>query len=95
MNLGKVVATRGVVDSAAENPEFATFVVNSLSRYIRGDWGDLDKEDKEANEAAMNGAMRESWQLITAHLIQTTRSGLSRNGIEAALQFFSRRNIDT
>lgn len=55
MNLGKVVATRGVVDSAAGNPEFATFVVNSLSRYIRGDWGDLDKEDKKANEAAMNG----------------------------------------
>lgn len=55
MNLGKVVATRGVADSAAENPEFAAFVVNSLSRYIRGDWGDLDKEDKEANEAAMNG----------------------------------------
>ena len=27
MNLGKVVATRGVADSAAENPEFAAFVV--------------------------------------------------------------------
>ena len=52
MNLGKVVATRGVADSAVKNPEFAAFVVNSLSRYIRGDWGDLDKED---NEAAMNG----------------------------------------
>lgn len=39
MNLGKVVATRGVADFAAENSEFATFVVNSLSRYIRGDWG--------------------------------------------------------
>lgn len=94
MNLGKVVVTRGVADSAAENPEFATFVVNSLSRYIRGDWGDLDKEDKEANEAAMNGGDARILAAYNCPFDQTTRSGSSRNGIEAALTFFSRMSID-
>ena len=51
--LGRLVATRGVVNLMATNAEFANFVSDSLKRYVACDWGDLDESDLTQNEAAL------------------------------------------
>lgn len=50
---GKVVVTRGVNDFMADDEKFAALVFESLRRHLTGDWGELDDEDKEANERAL------------------------------------------
>jgi hypothetical protein len=52
-NTGQIVATRGVYDLACQNPDFAKFVQKSLNRHVKGDWGDVDEEDKQANDQAL------------------------------------------
>ncbi|MBM3157746.1 MAG: hypothetical protein FJ004_10770 [Chloroflexi bacterium] len=52
-NTGQIVATRGVYDLACENPDFAQFIQKSLNRHVKGDWGDVDEEDKKSNDQAM------------------------------------------
>lgn len=52
-NLGQVVATRGVAYQMQEDKDFYEFVQKSFTRHATGDWGDLDEEDKEANEYAL------------------------------------------
>ena len=56
--LGKVVFTRGVNDLIADNEQFAKFVMESLGRHSRGDWGELSQEDKQANEYSLNKYLR-------------------------------------
>jgi len=56
--LGKLMMTRGVADLIAENKEFALLVFTSLRRHARGDWGDLDEEDKTENEYSLDRHLR-------------------------------------
>ena len=56
--LGRLVMTRGVNDLVAENEVFARFVTESLSRHVKGDWGDVDDEDKQTNDASLKQGMR-------------------------------------
>lgn len=51
--LGKEFMTRGVSDQVAQNAYFARFVLESLRRHARGDWGDLCLEDKKNNDLAL------------------------------------------
>jgi len=51
--LGTILMTRGVNDAIAEDIEFAKFAFDSLKRHASGDWGDMCKEDKIANEMAV------------------------------------------
>lgn len=37
--LGKLLMTRGVNDRVADDTQFAKFVIESLRRHARGDWG--------------------------------------------------------
>jgi hypothetical protein len=62
-NTGQIVATRGVYDLACENPDFAQFIQKSLNRHVRGDWGDVDEEDKQAN----NQALKQGSRLLSAY----------------------------
>ena len=55
---GQMVFTRGVADLMAENEEFAKFVTVSLVRHLKGDWGDVDGEDKLANDEAVKAGDR-------------------------------------
>jgi hypothetical protein len=53
-SLGRIVATPGALhalqDDGQEAGEF-------LARHVTGDWGDLDDEDRQANDAALiNGS---------------------------------------
>ena len=57
-NTGQIVATRRVYDLAYENPKFAKFVQESLNRHVKGDWGDVDDEDKQTNDQALKQGTR-------------------------------------
>jgi hypothetical protein len=57
-NTGQIVATRGVYDLACQNPDFAQFIQKSLNRHVKGDWGDVDEEDKQTNDHALKHGMR-------------------------------------
>lgn len=52
-NLGKLLFTRGVNDRVAEDTQFTKFVLDSLRRHARGDWGDMCQEDKAENGLAL------------------------------------------
>ena len=47
-NLGRTVATQSVVNSIPSNE-----VRIALGRHLSGDWGDLEEEDRKANEQAL------------------------------------------
>ena len=61
--LGQLVMTRGVNDRVAEDSGFAGFVLASLKRHARCDWGDLCQEDKKENELSL----REGFRLLSAY----------------------------
>ena len=51
MELGQVVITKAVGNTAVENHLFYQFVFDSLERYKNRDWGDLPNEDKRMNDS--------------------------------------------
>jgi len=57
-NTGHIVATRGVYELASDNADFARFIQDSLNRHVKGDWGDVNDEDKEANDQALKQETR-------------------------------------
>jgi len=57
-NLGRLLMTRGVNDQVAENTDFAKFVMSSLARHRKGDWGVLSEEDKQENELSLKAGFR-------------------------------------
>ena len=46
--LGRIVATPNAVNHIPSDE-----ILNALSRHVRGDWGTLDREDRDANERAL------------------------------------------
>jgi hypothetical protein len=63
-NLGQVVATPGALEAlekAGQQPW------ELLARHVRGDWGDLDGEDAEAN----NQAIKDGSRLLSAYVLKT------------------------
>jgi hypothetical protein len=55
---GKLYFTRGVNDRVADDEAFAKFVLESLRRHARGDWGDLCQQDKEENNFSLDKNLR-------------------------------------
>lgn len=53
MELGQVVMTKGIADAINKSDEFAVFIMGSVKRYARKDWGDLCAEDKQMNNLAV------------------------------------------
>ncbi|MFC2047930.1 hypothetical protein ACFLSK_00665 [Chloroflexota bacterium] len=58
INMGRLLMTRGVNDLVAEDEAFAKFVMSSLTRHRRGDWGNLTDEDKQENELSLKAGYR-------------------------------------
>ena len=52
--MGKVVVTKGIDSLMRENRKFALEVNLCLQRYAVKDLGNLDAEDKQTNEDALN-----------------------------------------
>lgn len=52
-NVGKVVCTATLNNAMSENKQFAKDVISAMERYCNKDWGDLDAEDKQINENAL------------------------------------------
>ena len=46
---GQIVASRGAYDLACQK---------SLNRHVKGDWGDVDDEDKQTNDQALKQGTR-------------------------------------
>lgn len=53
-NMGQIVATRSVSDYMSADRKFATEINLCLRRFAVKDFGNLDKEDKQKNKAALN-----------------------------------------
>ena len=56
--LGKIVVTAGVAERMGSDFLFKTFIAYSIERHRRGIWGDVCKEDVEANEEALKDELR-------------------------------------
>jgi hypothetical protein len=52
-HMGKLLMTRGIADRVADDAAFAELIARSLTRHLKGDWGDLCPEDKAANNQAL------------------------------------------
>jgi|GEM_PF-783754 len=50
---GNLYITPGVQALMEQVPDFAEFVMSSLTRHIGGDWGDMCEEDKYLNNRAL------------------------------------------
>lgn len=51
--LGRTVVTKGISELMSKDGDFYVFVMSSLCKHARGDWGDLDPEDAKLNDAAL------------------------------------------
>ena len=60
---GQVVMTRGVLELCRQDPRFAAFVSQSLRRHVSGDWGDVEAEDRQSNDLAL----QEGDRLLSAY----------------------------
>jgi hypothetical protein len=57
-NLGKIVTTPGALRAAIKDGMEKFSLGSLLTRHKRGDWGDLEAEDKAANDAAVKDGDR-------------------------------------
>ena len=61
---GRLLMTRGIADRVADDAQFAEFVSKSLTRHLKGDWGELSQEDRAAN----NGALIRGGRLLSVYI---------------------------
>ena len=52
--MGQIVVTRSINNLMAAEQKFAVEVNIALQRFAVKDWGNLDNEDKQTNEDALN-----------------------------------------
>lgn len=50
---GQIVITHGANEWRNKSFWYDLFISKSLERHISGDWGDIEQEDKEANDKAI------------------------------------------
>jgi hypothetical protein len=72
--LGQIVLTREVYRWMVTNGDFYHFVTGSIKAHARGEWGNLDPEDRKANELALRDGSRllsvyEHWKFPTIWVI--------------------------
>jgi len=60
--LGRTMQTRGIVAL-----DLGEEVCDLLMRHERGDWGDLDAEDRQTNEAAIRPNPEECSRILSAY----------------------------
>lgn len=45
--------TRGINEKIANDPNFSTFILNSIQKFSSKDWGNICDEDKQLNDWAL------------------------------------------
>lgn len=65
LTLGRLVATPGALEALADAGVSPTRL---LARHVRGDWGELDEEDRRANDRAL----LEGTRLLSAYTLPRT-----------------------
>ncbi|PKL19581.1 MAG: hypothetical protein CVV49_00660 [Spirochaetae bacterium HGW-Spirochaetae-5] len=53
-NPGTLLMTRAVNDRVADDSQFAKFVLRSIKRHLKCDWGELCQEDKDLNDLSLS-----------------------------------------
>lgn len=53
LNIGSLVSTRTVSEEMKENLKFHNYIRKCLKRYLNNDWGEMEEEDKELNNLAL------------------------------------------
>lgn len=51
--LGRTLITAGMNDAIADDEVLAMLVIDGIRRHGQGDWGDVDTNDRAANERAL------------------------------------------
>lgn len=67
--MGTLAFTAGVNNQVADDLNFSKFVLASIRRHAAGDWGDLCKEDKKANDEALTDGSR----LFSAYALNSVK----------------------
>jgi predicted transcriptional regulator len=49
INVGQILASKGVAELARANKKFAAFIKESLDRHRKGDWGEMSDEVRQLN----------------------------------------------
>ncbi|KKL82427.1 hypothetical protein LCGC14_1984840 [marine sediment metagenome] len=55
---GRLLVAQGINSRIADNLEFSKFIVNALNRHVSCDWGEMDEEDKQENDYALDKYLR-------------------------------------
>ncbi len=55
---GRLLVTQGINSRIADDLEFSKFIVNALNRHVSCDWGEMDEEDKQENDYALDKYLR-------------------------------------
>ncbi|MBK7637451.1 MAG: hypothetical protein IPJ13_26555 [Saprospiraceae bacterium] len=50
---GQLVQTSSIFDASCEHQPFFAFIRSSITRHLRGDWGDCCEQDQDSNEIAL------------------------------------------
>ncbi len=61
-HLGPIVATPGALEALKQNGMTG---IELIKRHLMGDWGELDDEDKQANEDALKSGAR----ILSAYML--------------------------
>ena len=56
--MGELYLTAGVNNRVEEEARFKIFVTDCIKKHLRGEWGDLGKEDIKENELSLKEGFR-------------------------------------
>ena len=56
--LGRIVWTRAINDLVADDTLFAKFIMDSLKRHARCDWGEISEAGKKENDFSLDKHLR-------------------------------------
>lgn len=68
--LGEIYTTRGIMHALNDGSLTQDFLMTCLDRYVEGDWGDMDEEDKLSN----NQAVEEDTRIFAAYELSETNT---------------------
>lgn len=51
--LGRTITTGGIAATMRQHPGLKKFVHDCITRHQSGDWGNVDEQDQQSNEAAL------------------------------------------